>query len=91
MCREFLTANPGMVVTRYQFSQLLNKAWMQSMNISIIISGFKVTGIYPTDRQALLKLISDSYSDMREESGLAFIPLIHPSVKSKSRILLISL
>ena len=53
------------------------------MNISNTISGFKVTGIYPTDRQALLKLIPDSYSDLQEESGLAFIPLISPSVKSK--------
>ena len=84
VCHDFLTANPGMVVTRYQFSQLFNKAWMRSMNISNIISGFKVTRIYPTDRQALLKLIPDSYSDMQEESGLAFIPLISPSVKSKS-------
>ena len=73
-----------MVVTRYQFSQLFNQAWMKSMTISNIKSGFKVTGIYPTDHQALLKLIPDSYSVVQEESGLAFIPLISPSVKSKS-------
>ena len=87
VCHDFLTSNPGKVETRYQFSQLFNKAWMQSMNISNIISGFKVTGIYPTDRQALLKLIpaAVSHSDIQEESGLAFIPLISPSVKSKSR------
>ena len=86
VCHDFLTSNPGKVVTRYQFSQLFNKAWMQSMNISNITSGFKVTGIYPTDRQALLKLIpaAVSHSDIQEESGLAFIPLISPSVKSKS-------
>ena len=56
VCHEFLTANPGMVVTSYQFSWLFNKAWMRSMNIYNIISHFKVTRIYPTDRQALLKL-----------------------------------
>ena len=86
VCHDFLTSNPGKVVTRYQFSQLFNKAWMQSMNISNIISGFKATGIYPTDCQALLKLIpaAVSHSDIQEESRLAFIPLISPSVKSKS-------
>ena len=57
---------------------------MQTMNISNIISGFKVTGIYLTDRQALLKLIPDSHSGIQEESGLAFIPLISPSVNSRS-------
>ena len=84
VCHDFLTANPGRIVTRYQFSQLFSKAWMQSMIISNITSGFKVTGIYPTDRQALLKLIPDSHSGIQEESGLAFIPLISPSVKSRS-------
>ena len=53
------------------------------MSISNITSGFKVTGIYPTDHQAILKLIPDSHSCIQEESGLAFIPLISPSIKSK--------
>ena len=83
VCHNFLTANPGMVVTRYQFSRLFSQAWMRSMTISNITSGFKVTGIYPTDHQAILKLIPDSHSCIQEESGLAFIPLISPSIKSK--------
>ena len=70
MCHDFFTANPSMVVTRCQFSQLFNQAWMKSMTISNITSGFKVTGIYPTDRQALLKLILDLYSVVQEQSGL---------------------
>ena len=81
MCHDFLTANPGMIVTRHQFSQVFNQAWMKSMTISNITSGFfKVTGVYPTDHQALLKLIPDSYSVVQEESGLAFIPLISQSI-----------
>ena len=57
---------------------------MQSTNISNIISGLKVTMIYPIDHQALLKLISDSYTGIQKESGLAFIPLISQSVNSRS-------
>ena len=53
------------------------------MTISNITSGFKITGIYPTDHQAILKLIPDSHSRIQEESGLAFIPLISLSIKSK--------
>ena len=59
---------------------------MQSTNISNIISGFKVTGIYPIDHQTLLKLIPDSHSVIQEESRLAFIPLISQSVKSRSSL-----
>lgn len=64
-----------MVVTRYKFSKLFIQTWMHSMTISNITSGFKVIGIYPTDHQALLKLIPDSYPSVQEENGLAFIPL----------------
>ena len=70
VCHEFLTANSGMVVTRYQFSQLFSKAWMRSMTISNITSGFRITGLYPTDRQVLLKLIPELLSSVEEESGL---------------------
>ena len=56
------------------------------MTISNVTSGFKVTGLYPTDHQALLKLIPDSSCSMQEESGLAFIPLISPSVKGSKSI-----
>ena len=53
------------------------------MTISNVVSGFRMTGIYPTDRQALLKLIPDS-SNTLEESGLAFVPLICPSPRCRA-------
>jgi len=67
-----MTSNPGKVVTQYQLSQLFSKAWMQSMTISNIVSGFRMTGIYPTDQHALLKLIPNSSPNpTRQESRLA--------------------
>ena len=49
VCHKYMTNPPGKVVTRLQFSQLFNAAWMSSMTISNIVSGFRVTGVYPID------------------------------------------
>ena len=43
---------PGKVVTRYQFSLLFNHAWMKAMTPHNIMSGFRITGVYPIDRYA---------------------------------------
>ena len=51
-CHSYMVNNPGKVVTRYQFSLLFNCAWMKAMTPHNIISGFRVTGIYPIDRCA---------------------------------------
>ena len=49
-CHSYIVNNPGKVVTRYQFSQLFGQAWMKAMIPHNIISGFSVTGVFPTDR-----------------------------------------
>ena len=48
-----------MVVTdttlnRFSFSKIFADAWMKSMTMNNITGGFKVTGIYPPNRHALL-------------------------------------
>ena len=50
------------------------------MTISNVIAGFRVTGIYPLDREAVLGPISD-LSALSEETRLSFIPMISPAVR----------
>ena len=71
-CHRF-TCDTGQVVSRNTFSQLLNEAWSIAMTRSNIISGFKVTGIYPFDRTALIP-----QSSPEVESQLPYIPLLTP-------------
>ena len=40
-CHKYIQNNPGMAVTKYQFSSLLSEAWMNTMSPSTIISCFK--------------------------------------------------
>ena len=80
VCHQFITSNPGRLVTRYQFSRLFNKAWMRSMTISNISTGFKITGVHPINRDVFAHVEDSSFV---KQSGLAFIPLYSPSPKRK--------
>ena len=59
-CREFMFTNAGRVVSKFQFSRLFSKAWSKGMTINNIVSGFRSTGIYPFNPEAILKKVPDS-------------------------------
>ena len=77
-CHNFLIKNPGKVVTRFDFSQLFAQAWFKSMTMTNIIGGFKVTGIFPFNRDALLPS-SPVPNSLCQRTGLKFIPLFSPA------------
>ena len=54
ICHEFQVQNPGKSVSRYTFSELFSRAWVESMNMANILSGFRCTGIFPLDRSKLI-------------------------------------
>ena len=88
VCHDYLTRNPGKVVTRYSFSQLFGKAWIRSMNMPNVIAGFRTTAIFPFNRNALLSVTeSQTPSKFNPKSlckgtKLKFIPVYSP-VQSK--------
>ena len=88
VCHDYLTRNPGKVVTRYSFSQLFGKAWTRSMNMTNVIAGFRTTGIFPFNRNALLP-VTESLTPSKfnpkslcKGTKLKFIPVYSP-VQSK--------
>ena len=79
-CQEYLSSNPGKVVTRYQFSHLFSAAWSEAMSIANILSGFRVSGIYPFNRNAVRPLETPSPKpSLAQKTGLKFIPLFSAS------------
>ena len=48
-CSKFMQQNPGKVITKYNFSPLLNEVWNKTMVPKVITAGFKRCGIYPFD------------------------------------------
>ena len=41
------------MVTKYQFSDLLNKAWYKTMTPSTICAGFRRSGVFPFNPEAI--------------------------------------
>ena len=80
---QYMANNPGKVVIRYSFSPLFNEAWTSSMTQANIVSGFKVTGIYPFDRSALC----DEPDCV--ESHLTYLPLLTPSRRHSTRVMIL--
>ncbi len=48
-----------LMLSKFQFSTLFSQAWSKGMSIDNIISGFRVTGVYPFNLNALISKLSD--------------------------------
>ena len=77
VCHEFLTQNPGRVITRYDFSPLFSEAWIEAMTPKNILAGFRITGIHPLNRHAFDP--DHKKPSLAEKTGLRYIPLYTPS------------
>ena len=66
LCHEYIFANPGRVITKYQFSAIFSQAWSKGMAINNITSGFRNTGIYPFNPQAILCKVSPKFQSSKD-------------------------
>ncbi len=85
VCHQFISENPGRIISRYDFSALFNQAYENSMTIKNIKSGFRTTGICPFDKTAIM-LPDDENSfeefnphSLAKQTGLKYIPLYSSS------------
>ena len=53
ICHRFCSQNPGRSVSIYDFSKLVSEVWGESMTVKSITGGFKITGVYSVDRNAV--------------------------------------
>ena len=85
VCHQFISENPGIVVTKFSFSKLFNKAWTQAMTVRNILARFYCTGIYPLDR-GILPVKAEESTSLAKHIRLKFIPLYSPRRKSSDAI-----
>ena len=79
VCHKFMVENPGKRITRFNFSHLFCSAWMKSMTMKNIVSGFRVTGVFPVNRNIVKLSKEESQPSLTEATGLAYIPLYSPA------------
>ncbi len=53
VCHDFQQSNPGMVISKFNFSRLFAEAWLKALTPVNIVSGFRKCGIYPFNRDAI--------------------------------------
>ena len=83
-CHYYIQANPGKIVTQFTFSALLNEAWGKTMVPNIISSGFKRSGIYPFNPNAIDYSIYGSMFEKQSHSETSSIPTNTSSVTKSS-------
>ena len=91
-CQTYLSKNPGKVVTRYQFSEIFAKAWAKGMTMKNIIGGFKTTGVFPMNHEAIMPKSSPvkegntfDTPSLPKATGIKFLPLHSPFPSQKTR------
>lgn len=85
-CHDYMVENPGKVVSRYSFCSVFAIAWLQAMSMKNIIAGFKVTGIFPIDRNKLIHIESPVVSSRLQSVDPTYIPMLTPTPHTKKII-----
>ena len=80
--QDFVALNHR-AVTRYDFCSLFSQAWINAMTMKNVMAGFRVCGVYPFNREALV-LPEEEYTSFKPEalpqiSGLKYIPMYSPA------------
>ena len=75
---NYLIKNPGMVISKHNFSDVFSEAWLKSMTPKNILAGFRTTGVYPLNRDAIKLPGDDVTLNLCQKTGLSYIPLYTP-------------
>ena len=52
-CNDYCVSNPGSQVTKHVFAQVFREAWIASVKISVVVNGFRESGICPFNPEAI--------------------------------------
>ena len=67
-----------MRITKVHFSSVFSEAWIQALTPKNIMAGFRTTGRFPFNRNAI-ELPGDAVQNLSEITGIAFIPPYSPA------------
>ena len=79
-----MTNNPGKLVTIQVWNGLFSQAWFKAMTPATIMSGFRVAGVYPFNRNAITipgiekDLLSTPTAKLARRHGIKFMPFHSP-------------
>lgn len=84
-CQNYLARNPGKVISRNSFSQIFSKAWFRGMTPENVTAGFRATGVFPLNHNAIHIPGQESECDTPIQAGksITYLPLYSPAPPPK--------
>jgi len=52
-CHKFYCKNPGKVISKLNFNEVFQNAWLNSITPANVVAGFRKAGVYPFNRSAI--------------------------------------
>ena len=86
-CFSYRVENPCQGVTRYSFSLVFHRAWVRAMTMQNITNGFRISGVYPVDRERVVSSVppvSPAATSKLEKLKEKGVPLYSPYPKRKT-------
>ena len=79
-CHRYIVEHPGARITKHNFSVVFSEAWVLAMTPKNIASGFRATGVWPPNRNAIV--LPTDPNNLAAKSGVAYtcLCLLQPSV-----------
>jgi len=64
-CHKFYSKNPGSVISKLNLNSVFRRAWLSAITRTNFIAGFRTTGVYPFNRNAIscARFISQGSTD----------------------------
>ena len=84
VCHRYIVEHPGARITKHNFSIVFSEAWILSMTPRNIVSGFRTTGVWPINRNAIVLPMDPS--NLAAKSGVAYIPMFTPAKRRLSSV-----
>ena len=88
-CFNFKRNNPHENISRFSFCKVFHKAWKRAMSMSNITASFRVSGVYPVDRGAVLPKVPstpEAKLTIMKKAGVSFVPSYNPFPQRESMI-----
>ena len=84
VCDQYMTSNPGKLVTIQVWNRLFSHAWLKAMTPVTIMSGFRLAGVYPFNQNAITvpgtedDLLSTPTAKLAHRHGIKYMPFHSP-------------
>ena len=69
-CHKFYQKNPELVISKFNFCSVIRGAWLSTILPTNVIAGFRKSGTYPCNRDAVLNSVDNLSNSNKSTTGM---------------------